>query len=31
MILFAKQIFDQQKIQKSINNDNQYKVPKKHS
>ena len=31
MILFAKQIFDQKKIRKSFNNDNQYEVPQKHS
>ena len=31
MILFAKQIFDQKKIQKSFHNDNQYEVPQKHS
>ena len=31
MILFAKQIFDQKKMRKSFNNDNQYEVPQKHS
>ena len=31
MILFAKQLFDQKKIRKSFNNDNQYEVPQKHS
>ena len=31
MILFAKQIFDQKKIQKSFNSDNQHEVPQKHS
>ena len=30
IILFAKQIFDQNKIRKSFNNDNQYEVPQKH-
>ena len=31
IILFAKHIFDQKKIRKSFNNDNQYEVPQKHS
>ena len=31
IILFVKQIFDQKKIRKSFNNDNQYQVPQKHS
>ena len=31
IILFAKQIFDQNKIRKSFNNGNQFEVPQKHS
>ena len=31
IILFAKQIFDQKKIRKSFNNDNQCQVPQRHS
>ena len=31
MIFFAKQLFNQNKIRKSFNNDNQYEVPQKHS
>ena len=31
IILFVKQIFDQKKIRKSFNNDNQCEVPQKHS
>ena len=31
IIFFAKQLFNQNKIRKSFNNDNQYEVPQKHS
>ena len=31
IILVAKEIFDQKKIRKSVNNDNQYEVPQKHT
>ena len=30
MILFVKQVFDQKKIRKLFNNDNQYEVSEKH-
>ena len=31
IIFFAKQLFNQNKIRKSFNNDNPYEVPQKHS